>query len=260
MEKDAMKIAVATALVSAFALPALADTGIGLAGDRTLVSIDLEAGQVTGMTEIDYEGRILGIDYRPATDSLIGVTDGFEVIEIDPQTGGWDLLVAMEAGMEIADGAPVIVDINPAADALRFMSGTTNHRVNLRTGAVMVDGELSFTDGTEGTPTVGGTAYSNSFGSPETTAMYNVDTEKAALLRQTAPNDGDNQLIGALGAALEGPVAFDIVTDAGGANTAWLAANGALHTVSLDDGTITGTWEFDGLDVALRDLATMPKR
>lgn len=252
-----MKFVLPAAVASAFAFPALADTAIGLAGDRTLVWIDLTAGEVTGMTEVDYDGRLHGIDYRPATESLIGVTEGFEVVEIDPQTGAWTLIVEMDTEMMIENGAAVIVDINPAADALRFMSGTTNHRVNLSTGAVMIDGDLTFADGTEGMPMVGGTAYSNSFGRPEATAMYNIDIERAALLRQTAPNDGDNEVIGGLGVMIEGPIAFDIVTDASGTNTAWLAANGALHMVSLDDGTITGTWEIEALDVTLRDLTVM---
>ncbi len=256
-EHNMMKLALPTALISAFAAPAFADMAIGLAGDRTLVMVDLSSGKVTGMTDVVYEGRLLGIDYRPGTDSLIGVTEGFEVVNIDPQTGQWSLLVKMDTEMAIADGAAVIVDINPAADALRFMSGTTNHRVNLSTGAVMVDGNLSFTDGTMGVPMVGGTAYSNSFGKPEATAMYNIDVERNALLRQTAPNNGDNTMIGALGAMIEGPIGFDIVTDATGMNTAWLWANGAMHTVSLESGAVTGTWQIEGLDANLRDMTVM---
>lgn len=252
-----MKFTLPAAMLSALALPVAADTAIGLAGDRTLAVIDLSSGQVSGMTEINYEGRLHGIDYRPATDSLIGVTDEFAVVEIDPQTGEWSLIAEMDTMMEIEEGAPVIVDINPAADALRFMSGTTNHRVNLSSGAVMVDGDLTFTDGTEGTPIVGGTAYSNSFGTPEETAMYNIDTDRAALLRQTAPNDGDNEMIGELGVMFDGPVAFDIVTDAEGMNEAWLFANGALHMISLEDGSIMDTWQIEGLDVTLRDLTVM---
>ena len=251
------RFALPAALASVLALPVAADTAIGLAGERTLVMIDLAAGQVTGMMELDLDGQLLGIDYRPATDSLIGVTEAFEVVEIDPMTGSWSLIVAMDTEMEIADGAPVIVDINPAADALRFMSGTVNHRINLSSGAVMVDGDLTFTDGTEGMPMVGGTAYSNSFGNPESTAMYNIDTDRAALLRQTAPNDGDNTVIGMLDVTFEGPVGFDIVTNAEGANTAWLAANGMVHTLSLEDGSVTESWTIEGLDVTLRDLTVM---
>ncbi|SDX46337.1 DUF4394 domain-containing protein [Roseicitreum antarcticum] len=251
------KLLLPAAIAALSGAPVFADTAIGLAGDRSLVSIDLATGQVTGVTEVDYDGRLHGIDYRPATDTLIGVTEGFDVVNIDPETGTWEALVTMDTELPIEDGAVVIVDINPAADALRFMSGITNHRVNLTTGAVMVDGDLSFTDGTEGMPMVGGTAYSNSFGRPEATAMYNIDTELHALLRQTAPNDGDNTVLGMPDVMFEGPVAFDIVTDAEGMNTAWLSANGMLHTISLEDGSITESWEIEGLDVTLRDITVM---
>jgi hypothetical protein len=250
-------LTVTAALIGTLAAPVAADTAIGLAGDRTLVMIDLGSGQVTGMRDVQMQGRMLGIDYRPATDTLIGVTDMFEVVAIDPETGAFSSIVQMDAEMPIEQGAAVIVDINPAADALRFMSGTTNHRINLGSGAVMVDGTLNFTDGTEGMPMVGGTAYSNSFGRPEATAMYNIDTSLGALLLQTAPNAGENEVIGSLGVTLEGPIAFDIVTDVDGNNTAWLAANGGLHTVSLADGSVTGSWAIAGLDVTLRDMTVM---
>ncbi len=253
-----MKRLILATSLSILAAPAVSDTAIGLAGAHTLVTIDLETGQVTGMQDADYQGRILGIDFRPATNSLIAVTEDFAVVDLDPATGEWSILAQMDRGMEIADGAPVIVDINPVPDALRFMSGTTNHRINLTSGEVMVDGDLHFGDDTEGTPMVGATAYSNAFGSPSETTMFNIDTDRAALLVQTAPNDGTNEVRGDLGIEIAGPVAFDIVTDAEGMNTGWLSANGMLHTVSLEDGSITNSWEIDGLDVELRDLTVMP--
>lgn len=116
------------------AAPALSDSVIGLAGARTLVMIDSATAMVTDMAEIDIEGRILGIDYRPATNSLIAVTEDFAVVNVDPATGAVETLVQMDTPLPIADGAVVIVDINPAADALRFMSVVANHRVNLSTG------------------------------------------------------------------------------------------------------------------------------
>ena len=251
-------LTLATSLTALMAAPALADTAIGLAGDRTLVTIDLETAEVTGMQDADYDGRILGIDFRPATNTVIAVTDEFTVVNLDPETGEWSLVVEMSEGMDIDDDAPVIVDINPVPDALRFMSGTTNHRINLTTGEVMIDGELHFGDDTEGTPMVGGTAYSNSFGSPDETTMFNIDTDLSAILVQTAPNDGTNEMHGALDVEFDGPIGFDIVTDADGMNTGWLSANGALHTVSLEEGGITNSWEIDGLDVTLRDITVMP--
>lgn len=249
-----LKLTTPTVLAVLMTTGASASTAIGLAGDRTLVSIDLETAQVTGMQDVDYDGRILGIDFRPATGEVIAVTDGFVVVNVDPATGEWSEVVTMDTPLEHGADDVVIVDINPAADALRFMSGTTNHRVNLTSGAVMIDGSLTFTDDTDGMPMVGGTAYSNSFGQPESTMMFNIDTAMDALLQQTAPNDGDNVMIGATGAMLEGPIAFDIATTEDGENTAWLVANGAFHTIDLSSGMVTESWEIEALDVVLRDV------
>lgn len=249
--------ALMTSFAALIAAPSLAATAIGLAGERTLVMIDLNTGQVTGMQDLNYDGRMLGIDYRNATGGLIGVTEDFEVVSIDPMTGEWDLIVTMSAGMEIADGASVIVDINPVPDALRFMSGTTNHRINLTTGEAMVDGDLHFGDDTDGVPMVAGTAYTNNIGTPDSTAMFNIDIERSALLRQTAPNDGTNEIVGELGVMLDGPIAFDISTDAESMNTGWLYANGQIHTISLETGMLTNSWDIAGLDVMLRDMTVM---
>ncbi len=240
---------------------ATAQTAVGLHGDRTLVMIDPANATATGMLEVNVEGRLLGIDWRPNTQQLIGVTEDWRVVAIDPASGEVSTLVTMDTPLPIADGAAVIVDINPAADALRFMSGVINHRVNLGTGAVMVDGELHFAaDGEHAAmaPMIGGTAYSNSYGRPESTAMYNIDTGLSALLRQNPPNDGTNGVLGMLGATLEGPVGFDIHTSADGVNTAWLAAGGALHQIDLESGAVTGSWELQGVDGDLRDLTVLP--
>jgi hypothetical protein len=248
------KLIAPTLTATLIAGTAHASMAVGLAGDRTLVMVDLDTAQVTGMQDADYDGRILGIDYRPATGEVIAVTDGFVIVDIDPETGMWSEVATMDMPMVIEDGAPVIVDVNPAADALRFMSGTTNHRINFGTGAVMVDGDLTFTDETGGMPMVGGTAYSNSFGEPDATMMYNVDTAQSTLLQQVAPNDGDNVTIGETGAMLENPIAFDIATSEDGENTAWLVAGGMFHQVDLGTGMVTESMEIAGLDVVLRDV------
>lgn len=243
------------------AAPAAADTVLGLTGARTLVMIDTATAQVTGTLEIAVEGRVLGLDYRPNTGRVIAVTDSFAVMNVDLTTGAVETVVQMDRPLPIAEGAAVIVDINPAADALRFMSGRVNHRVNLTSGAVMVDGDLHFDAASAQAsmmPMVAGTAYSNSHGRPEATAMYNIDGAMNALLRQTAPNDGTNVVIGALGAALAAPLAFDIGTDATGLNTAWLAQGGMLHTLSLETGAVTGSLAIGGLDGDLRDMTILP--
>lgn len=251
----------AFALFLATTAPAFADTAVGLSGDRTLVMIDTATAATTGTVEVQGVTRILGIDYRPGTMTLIGVTDNQDIVTIDPATGATTPLSSMTTRMDIAADAPVIVDVNPAADRLRFMSGTTNHRINMDTGEVTVDGALNWepADANAAAPLmVVATAYTNSYGKPEKTMMLNIDTGLAALLQQTAPNDGTNKTIGALGVALTGPVALDVVTTADGTNTAWLAANAGLHTVDMATGAVTGSWAITGTDMVLRDLTILP--
>jgi hypothetical protein len=254
----------AAALMATTALPALASgTAVGLIGDRTLVMINPETAEVTGMRAVAIEGRLLGIDWRGPNETLIGVTDTFAVVAIDPASGAVSPVVQMDTPLPIAEGGQVVVDINPAADALRFMSGTVNHRVNLSTGAVMVDGALHWADdaGQSGSPMIVATAYINNLAGarPEGTAMYNLDAGLAALTRQAPPNDGTNTPVGMLGVDLpEGPLAFDVGTDSEGVNTGWLAAGMQLHRVDLDTGAITGSWPIAGLDTPLRDLTVMP--
>lgn len=238
-----------------------ANTIIGLTGDRTLVKINSETAAVEGQIEAQGVNRLLGIDYRPGDQTLIGVTDEWGIVTIDPETGAATQVAMMDKPLEIADGAPVIVDVNPAADKLRFMSGTVNHRVDMASGQVTVDGALNWAEGDANAQAplmIGATGYSNSHGKPEETKMFNIDTGLSSLLQQTKPNDGTNATIGALGATLEGPVAFDIATDAEGTNTAWLGAMGGLHAVDLETGAITETWPITGLDGELRDLTVWP--
>ena len=64
--------------------------------------------------------------------------------------------------------------------------------------------------------------------------------------------------IGKLGIDGSDSYAFDIATDADGNNTAWLVAAGQLHTVSLEDGSITESWDIQNAgDNVLRDITFM---
>ncbi len=233
---------------------------VGLTGDKTLVMIDSGSATATATMDVTGVDRLLGIDLRPATGQLIGVTPAFEIVEIDPATGEATVLSTMDTELPIVDGASVIVDFNPQADKLRFMSGTTNHRVDIESGAVTVDGSLAYEDadmhsGEE--PNIVAAAYINSYGKPESTAMFDIDATIVAVIQQTSPNDGTLDAIGKLGVDAQDSYAFDIATDSDGTNTAYLATPGALHTVSLEDGTVQDTWELMGVEGNLRDITFM---
>lgn len=251
-----------TRLIAALMLttaPAFADTAIGLTGDKTLLMIDTSTATVTGQMDVDGVDSLLGIDLRPADNTLIGVTADHKVVVIDPATGAATELSTMNTMLPSTDG-PVVVDFNPMADRLRFMTGTTNHRVNVDTGEVTVDGSLAFetADMHAGeVPNIVAAAYINSYGKPEATAMYDIDASISGLIQQTSPNDGTLAAVGKLGVELEGPVGFDIATTADGTNTAWLAAGGGLHTVNLETGAIIESWELTDAPGEIRDIAIL---
>lgn len=236
-------------------------TAIGLSGDKMLHQIDASTATVTASMEVTGVDKLLGIDLRPATGQLIGVTDAFEIVEIDPMTGAATVISTMDTELPIEGDAPVIVDFNPMANKLRFMSGTTNHRVDIETGAVTVDGSLAFEEQdmhAGEAPAIVAAAYINSYDQPDSTAMYDIDSTIVALIQQTSPNDGTLGAIGKLGIDGSDSYAFDIATDAEGTNTAWLVAIDKLHTVSLEDGSITESWDISGADGAtLRDITFM---
>ena len=243
------------------ATPAAAQTAIGLAGERTLVMLDPATAAATGTVEVQVEGSLLGIDWRPATGQLVGVTADHAIVAIDPATGAVTEMSKMATMLPVMDGQQVVVDFNPAADRLRFMTGTTNHRVNVDTGEVTVDGSLAWKEGdmqAGAAPMIAAAAYINSYGKPESTGMFNIDTGAGTLVRQAPPNDGVLASVGPLGAAINGPVAFDVATTADGMNTAWLVAGGMLHTVNLETGMVSGSWQITGTDMVVRDITVMP--
>jgi hypothetical protein len=250
-----------TAATGAFAQGDGAMMAIGLSGDKMLHHIDASTATVTGSMEVTGVDKLLGIDLRPATGQLIGVSDAFEIVEIDPKTGAARVISTMDKVLPIAGDAPVIVDFNPMANKLRFMSGETNHRVDIESGAVTVDGSLAFEskDMHAGeAPAIAAAAYINSYGKPDSTAMFDIDSSIVALIQQISPNDGTLAAIGKLGIEGADHYAFDIATDSEGTNTAWLVAAGKLHTVSLEDGKVQKSWDIQGAgDASLRDITFM---
>lgn len=251
-----------TALISASAFAAagtaLAATAVGLVDDRTLVVIDTTDASMTASFELAGTGRLFGIDWRPADGGLYAVTDAGEILRIDLDAGAAEVVATTDTILPVS--GPVAMDFNPAADRLRLMSGVVNHRIHPDTGETTVDGDLYFAAGTGlagQAPDIVATAYLNAFGKPEATAQYNIDATRNALMRQTAPNDGTIAPVGDLAIPAAQSYALDIATDADGTNTAWLVADGTLHTVSLEDGSVTASWPLPEAAAGIRDFTVM---
>jgi hypothetical protein len=253
---------IASTMLVSSAAAATAAPVLGLTGDKTLVMFDAEKPAVTKTMDVTGVEKLVGIDFRPGNKTVIGVTPEHGIVTIDLDTGAATEVAKMDKMLNVTD-APVVVDFNPMADRLRFMTGTTNHRVHPDTGAVTVDGMLAFEEGDmhkAETPNIVAAAYTNSIGKPEQTAMYNIDATIGALIQQTKPNDGTLKAIGKLG--IEGTpaaFAFDIHGMEGGKNSAYLVANKVLYTVNLETGAATEVGAITGVQNELRDIAVLPK-
>jgi hypothetical protein len=251
--------------IAALGLAALAGgveaaPAVGLIGDRTLAFFDTADAKVTRTLDVTEVDALLGIDWRPSTGRVYGVTRDGRIVAIDLTTGA-AVPVAQIDKMLPLSAAPVVVDFNPAADKLRFMSGTSNFRVDVESGKVVVDGDLAFAAGDmhKGeAPMIAAAAYTNSFGKPESTRLFNIDATIVALIQQVKPNDGTLAAIGKLGIPGAASYAFDVQTTAAGENVAWLVAGGTLYRVSLETGKTEGAWPIEGAPGAIRDLAVLP--
>ena len=139
-----MKIALIASTVllasggAVFAAPVL-----GLTGEKTLVLFDTASPAVTKTMEVTGVDSLVGIDFRPSNKTVVGVTPDSRIVTIDLETGAATDVAKMNTPLPIDDAA-VVVDFNPMADRLRFMTGTTNHRVHPDTGEVTVDGKLAY--------------------------------------------------------------------------------------------------------------------
>ncbi|WP_421566917.1 DUF4394 domain-containing protein [Ochrobactrum sp. EDr1-4] len=258
-----IQLALATSTILGVSIiQGIAAPALGLVGDKTLVMFDTDDGKVTKTLEVDGVENLVGIDFRPVDKTVIGVTGDHRIVAINLESGATTEIAKMNTMLPMAEGQAVVVDFNPMADRLRFMTGTTNHRVHSDTGEVTVDGKLAYEKGDAGEGTeskIVAAAYTNSIGKPEKTAMFNIDAGNKTLVQQTKPNDGTLKTIGKL--EIEGSpemYAFDIHGMAEGKNMAYLVADNTVYTVNLETGAATKIGTVEKLESNIRDVAILP--
>lgn len=257
MTRSAIRFALAGASLLALSTAAAAAPALGLVGDKTLLWFDTDKPAEVKTIEITGVEKLHGIDLRPADKMVYGVAADGSLVTINLDTGAATVVSKLSA--MLPDGAMASVDFNPMADKLRVMgSDGTNLRVDPASGKVTTDGSLQFEPGdpaAEMKPAIVATAYLNSFGKPEKTAMYDID-RNGLFIQQTKPNDGTLKTIGKLGVDLGDTVGFDIQTTPDGTNTAWLASGGTLYKIDIATGAAQKS--ADGLDAGIRDLTILP--
>ncbi len=261
MRKIQLALATST-ILGVMTIHSTAAPAVGLVGEKTLVMFDTDDPKAAKMMELSGVDKLVGIDFRPSDKTLVGVTYDQRIVAINLDSGATTEISKMNKPLQFTDGQAIIVDFNPMADRLRFMTGTTNHRVHPDTGEVTVDGKLAYEKGDLGEASqakIVAAAYTNSLGKPEKTAMFNIDAANQTLVQQTKPNDGTLKTIGKLEInESHETYAFDIHGLADAKNTAYLVGDNTIYTVNLETGAATKVGEIEPLENKVHDIAILP--
>ena len=184
-------------------------------------------GPITGLLAGE---TIVGIDFRPLTGELFGLTNGSRIYVINKMTGQAGSPRSLSVALS---GSTFGVDFNPTVDRLRIVSNTgQNLRVDPSNGVATVDGAIN------GAATgVESAAYTNSFSGATSTTLYVLSAATDTLYTQTPPNNGTLVSVGALGFDFNDVNGFDIVT-ADNTALAALTTGGAtnLYRINLTTG------------------------
>jgi len=174
-------------------------------------------GTVTGLNQGEL---LLGIDYRSADGSLIGLTNQSRVVTINQQSGATTPLVTLTANNQTVQlqGNSFGFDENPTSKALRIV---TNTGLNLRQGnqangqfpATVTDTALAAPGAQAPTQGVAAAAYNNVDNVTQTaTLLFGLDSNLDMLVTQTPANNGLISPIGQLGRDIDVNSQFDIFT------------------------------------------------
>jgi hypothetical protein len=224
---------------------------IGLTSDNQLVAFRGGSSQLRSVRIKGVEGRVIGIDVRPADGMLYGLTSTDKIYTIDPETGDSKLISTLSIPFKgnIRTG----IDFNPVPDRLRLVDARGNNfRVNVDTGMVTEDAKLNFaaTDvNAKATPQVTAAAYTNAFAGPpsppnvtpptRTTQLFDIDSNLDVLVLQNPPNDGTLTTIGSLGVDFRPSGEFDIFSPRPGVNFAFAVSGSTIYSIDLGSGAAT---------------------
>ncbi|MGI9076067.1 MAG: DUF4394 domain-containing protein [Gemmatimonadaceae bacterium] len=255
-------------------------TGSAFAG-RTVYGVDatnnlIAFGALTPGTRISQVAitglaageTIIGIDFRPANDSLYAVSSASRLYTINVTTG---VVTPVNGGALTAalSGTAFGVGFNPQADRLRIHTNTEqNLRVNqtVTPPAVIVDTVLAYVAGDPNfgaNPNIVGTAYTLSVRpAPVSTELYAIDATLDVLVRIERPNGGTLATVGPLTLNTTDDVGFDI---AGDTDVAYASLTGSatpsgpsrLYTINLRSGLATLAGQI-GHPTPLTSIAVNP--
>lgn len=223
---------------------------------------------ITGLVLTGVES-LVGIDFRPGTGELYGVSNANRLYRIDAASGA-ATLVGPIAPPGVSVGTSVGVDFNPVADRLRLVGNNdTNLRINPIDASFVFDLPLAYAAGDPNfgrNPNVVAAAYTNSFPGAGFTTLYGIDSELRVLVIQDPPNDGTLHTIGSLGIPfpITQVAGFDISGETGAAYAALALGNvtnfSTFFTIDLNTGQATNLGIIGGVTSfrLVQDIAVAP--
>jgi hypothetical protein len=251
-----------------FASPAHAEVLTGLTTAQQLVRFDsstpgtLIGGPLT-ITGTVAGQVVVGIDFRPADQALVGVgynatTGAANVYTLNTITGVATSINSFTLPTGITSFG---VDFNPVANALRIVgSNGGNFRAPTGgTGALVTDTALN-----PGSPTVVAVAYDRNFAGAPATTLFDINSALNTLTTQgsvngtpTSPNTGTLFTIGTLSGGLTASAVtgFDI---SGPSGTAYLSTAAALFTMNLNNATAFAQGNIGNGTLNILDITAAP--
>lgn len=273
MKRSTSLLAIATFSTVGLSVAANAVTIHGLTTRDQLITFDsamphmvTEARFITGLAANE---SLVGMDYRPATGMLYGLGSMGNLYTLNTITATATFVASLFNSTTMMplmlSGSEFGVDFNPVPDRLRVVSNTgQNLRINVATGATIVDGMLNQANGN---PFIVASAYTNSVAGATSTTLYNIDSASDMLTIQSPPNNGTQMMVGSLGMDVTALAGMDILT-VGTANQAFAALQTAgmpgskLAMINLMTGqaTVVGNISMNQSSdsLAVRDIAIMP--
>lgn len=256
--------AAALALTALTPLAAKAADFVALTADNKLVAFNSDARRAASPVAIrGVDGRVVGIDVRPANGMLYALSSTSKLYTVDARTGQATMVSQLDKAWD--GGGRSVVDFNPLADRLRVMGmNGTSFRINVENGQVAVDGSLKYEAGSPlagSTPRITAASYRNNVAGTQATGLYTIDTLAQSYNLQAPPNDGVQKPVARLDASLPPATAFDIET-VGETNTGWILAGGMLSMIDVATGAMRQVGAVANLPAGaeITDIAVLPRR
>lgn len=258
-----MRIAT-SATLGAFALlatgPALAlDMAALTSRNELLLFSDKSPGKTKTVAITGVEGRLLGIDLRPADGKLYALGHDGTLYTIDTASGAAVRKSKLSVTLDAVDH--LVVDFNPQADRLRVIASSgQNLRVNVDTGQTVVDGKLAYRQQDRNSAKKIGIyagAYINSYAGATQTQLFDIDSQNGTYVVQDPPNDGMLRTVGMTGVKPGAVVdSIDIYTDAKDEYFGFAVSENRLHrfdvaTGKFGKGSTIGNGKITVIDVAV---------